>query len=183
MSSTETTQIVSGPTPDEYGNARFVVQVGERRVDAIAGPEGSGLSEADFDLWREVSDAVSEFRKRDPERLHACLCEAAKLRRAAGNTTALAVPVSASIAVRPDPELRRTGARFTVDVGASSVAVLVTEDGAIVDDYDPVHHPTGEVRSEDLLAARRAALDYVLAHSEHSVGWGLDCDLLELFWK
>jgi hypothetical protein len=39
--------------------------------------------------------------------------------------------------VRPDAELRTTGARFTVDVGASSIGILVTKDGSIVDDYDP----------------------------------------------
>lgn len=182
-SSTEATHIVSGPIPDEYGNACFVVQVGDRRVNAIATPVGAGLGEADFDVAAPVMNAISNFRRQAPDRLHACLREAALLRRAAGHPTELAVPVPDSIVVQPTADVRALGARFTVNIGTSSVFVLVSTDGAIVDDYDPQFHPNGEVTSHDLLAARRAVLDFVLAHSDNAPAWALDCELLDLLWN
>jgi hypothetical protein len=182
VSSTETIWIVSGPIPDEYGNACFVVQVGDRSVNAFATPDGSGIGEADFDVSVQVMGAISEFRKQDPERLHACLREAAKLRRAAGHSTELAVLVPYSIVVRPDVDVRENGVRLTVDVGTSSVLVFVATDGAIVDGNDLLHHPAGEVQPESLLAARRAVLNFILAHKDQASAWGVDCELLDLLW-
>jgi len=183
MSFPETTQIVSGPIPDEYGNACFVVQVGDRSVDAFASADGCAVREADFDVGSQVMNAVSNFRRHAPEKVLSCLCEAATLRRRAGHPTELEVPIPDSMHVRPDPDVRDRGVRFTVDVGPSSVGVLVTGDGAIIDCYDLLHHPTGEVQPEGLLAARRAVLDFVLAHPGHASAWGIDCQLLDLLWN
>lgn len=69
MSSPETTEIVSGPIPDEYRNACFVVRIGNRHVDAF----GSGLRQADFDVSAQVMSAISEFRQRAPRPVLLCL--------------------------------------------------------------------------------------------------------------
>jgi hypothetical protein len=182
-SSSETTHIVSGPIPDEFGNACFVVQVGGRRVTGIATPNGSGVGDDGFEVAAQVMSALSDFRREAHDRLQSCLREAAQLRRAAGHATELAVPVPDSIVVQPTADVRESGVTFTVNVGSSSVLVLVTKDGALLDNYDPVFHPNGEVEPQDLLAARRAVLDFVLTHPESARAGALDCELLDLFWK
>ncbi len=175
--------ILSGPVPDEFGNACFVVQVDDRRVDAFGTPDGCALREADFELMPRINAAISEFRRNAPEQMLSCLREAARLRRIAGYATELAVAVPESISVRAEVGVREIGARFTVDIAQSSVDVLVSGDGAIVDSYDPTDHPGGEVSCEHLLAARRAVLDFVLARPERAGAWGLDCELLDLLWN
>jgi len=83
----ETVEITTGPFPDEYGNACFVVKIGDRRVEAFATPGGCALRETDFDVSAHVMSAISEFRRGAPEQVRSCLREAARLRRVAGHPT------------------------------------------------------------------------------------------------
>ena len=183
MTYEDQTTIVSGPIPDEYGNATFVVMVGDRRVEAIATPDGAGVSEQDFDVSGPVFRAISDFRKGKTELLLSCLREAAEVRRASGHSSGLDAYVPANITVGANPDVRGDCVFFAVTIGAIPLEVLVTRDGAIVDDYDPVAHPNGELELEALTGARRAVLNLVLAHPERAALWGLDCELLDLFWN
>jgi hypothetical protein len=183
MSSHSPTQVVSGPSPDEYGNARFVVRVGDRFVHVVATVDGCGVGEADFDVSAQVAGAISEFRQSAPQQMLSCLRAAAKLRRSAGHPTELAVTVPDSIVVRPEPDVQHGCVRFTVDVEAASVLVVVTREGAVVDGYDLLYHPDGELQPESLLVARRAVLNFVLARADRAAAWGVDCELLDLLWN
>jgi hypothetical protein len=174
---------VKGPIPDEYGNAGFVVQIGDRRVEAFATVCGAGVYEQDVDVSGPVMRAIFEFIKHRPAETLACLREAAKLRRAAGHAGSLNVEVPRDIAVEPDPSVRGNSVIFSVRAGTRRFRVLVGRTGAIVDDYDDLYHLDGEIESSSLAGGRRAVLDLVLAHPERAAAWGLDCELLDLLWK
>jgi hypothetical protein len=176
-------QIVSGPIPDEFGNANFVVQIGDRRIEAVVDACGAGVGEPDFDVSGPVLRAVSDFRQHSPLRTLACLREAATLRRAAGHAGPLDVQVPGYLKVEPLPAVRENAVVFTVQGRSSAFRVLVTRDGAIVDDHDPMRHPDGEVGPEVLAGCRRAVLDFVLANRDGATALGLDCELLDLLWR
>jgi len=144
---------------------------------------GSGVRQEDSDVSGPVMRAISEFRRRNPDRVRACILDAARLRRAAGHRTALSVVVPDTVVVEPNPVPRDGCVFFTVRVGPTSIRVLVHRDGAIVDGYDPVYHPDGAVDLDLLPAAHRAVLNFVLTHRQQAASWGLDCETLDLLWN
>jgi len=176
-------KIVSGPVPDEFGNAIFVIVLGDRCVQGIAHPSGSGVYETDTDVAGPVMRAISDFGRRNPELVLSCLRESAMLRRAAGHETGLAVSVAPNITVKPEPVIHEDHVVFTAYIGSSPVGVLVSRGGAIVNDYDPVNQSSEELEPEALVGAERAVLDFVLTHPERARIWGLDCELLDLLWN
>jgi hypothetical protein len=171
-------RIISGPEPDECGDVVFVVQIGERAVSAFADMAGCTMLDDDLDVAGAVAGAVSDFRRRFPERLLACALEAARLRRAAGNPPRFAVAIPPSVAVMGEPTVESAGPRFHVRVGTAKLDILVTRAGAVADDYSP----DGQLAMVDLEAAYRAVLDHIFAHGERAPAWGIDLATLELLW-
>jgi hypothetical protein len=182
VSTTDSAHILSGPTPDSYGNAIFVIGIGPRQVKGFATPTGEGVLEADLDVAGLVMRAIGEFRKLEPEKTLACLREAAHLRREAGHASPIGPTVPNSVQVLPKPVVREKCVVFTVEVDKTQLGVLVFRDGAVVDNYDPDHLHSG-IHQSEVIAAQRAVLNLILSDRQQANTWGLDPELLDLLWN
>lgn len=171
-------QIVDGPQPTDHGDARFVVEIGTRRVEVFLDIHGCGVREQDSDVSAPSMNAVWDYQRANQDVVDACLRDAAHLRRATGNDPMFLVAVPDYVCVVGDPAIGEGRAVFTVSVHTKTFEVWVTPRGRLGDSC--VEELA--VAPEDLWATYRAVLHHVLQDPPRAKAWGLDPDLLELFW-